>query len=368
MDKQIKQGIKDASVIVSCKSEGSGLLAFTRRDKEAEDGASRSTGAALGSHKTSKYLLPDRNRVPSLQRLKSAHTQWDKFHRDYMTRQFRPGQGGGRILPIKYIKPVVVTFQLDSTGTGYKLNMPQIVFKRPKESLEEFAARIGEQPTTTYWLYQQTFSAWRNILNKCKREFLKEYPSLLEKVKQPEHLGKAYNEDEYPTVEELENGVNVKVEYDPPKDDDIELLQDLLGMDEVDMIMENALQAEQDRLRAGNAEVISCLTEPLTDFINKMRNREDEIEKLEKGEIDKLSPFKECYLENLKQAVLKARLKNISGDPTLEKLCLDIDGVLGVYDTASLKDSAVNREAAAEDAESLKTEVGKLTDKFKGIL
>jgi len=355
----INSHIRAASFLVSVSHHGK--LDFTEKDIEAQSEIAERRGAKDDRYRVRKALL-DGDKT-GLATVKSVVSQVQKLYREYMT---RPYEHGKRMLPVRYIKSAVITFEEYVSSKGaikYRLVFPRLVFKPAGMSLDDFEKQIGEKPTTTWWLFQQGMSEGSMIYDRAVHKFLGNYDQAI--VDAENDLGSGFNAAQYKSAAELREEYKLEFFKEIPTTEDARKLEEIFGLSEIQKMMEEQERQRELKMQEGNSDVLNCFVKPLTHFVESLQRRIDFDPDKDTGRAPSIAG---SVIDNLKNGVIAARLKNVSDDASLDVLCNKIDTWVECYDTKALKNDALTRDIAKDEAEQMMEDVEALTNSMQGIL
>lgn len=183
-----------------------------------------------------------------------------------------------------------------------------------------------------YMDFVEKHEALKAKADEAIRKFVEQdYAAALDKAEF--RMGDMFKADDYPTQAELKDMYRIRMDFEPVGDaSDFRVDMDQAHVDQIRESIERGINA---RVATAMQEVWARLSKTLTHFHDRMADTD--------------ATFKKATVENLREIAEVLPKLNVTDDPDLEAIRVDIERTLAGYDPAELrKDSAKRAEATTE--------------------
>ena len=189
-------------------------------------------------------------------------------------------------------------------------------------------------------------------LEELKVELRSEWPKIVagDKVK----LGKAFNELDYPSVDQIVDRYSITYRLKPmPSGDDIRVN---LPASRIDAIRKQVEADVTERVEAGTKAIHDRVANVLNTFIDGMERHGTKAEGAKRA-----SKFADSIVDSIDELAEALPGLNVTGDPALTAIANDLFIRLRDLDPKDLREDAAHRKQAADTAKDI---VGKLNGFF----
>jgi hypothetical protein len=186
-----------------------------------------------------------------------------------------------------------------------------------------------------YLEFTQEFKAHKVKFESSVSDFLQNYPTLREEAKKK--LGDLFLESDYPSAAKLQSCFKCEISFFP--------------MPDVKDFRTELLDSEKDAFLASMKKVESAV---VMDCYSRLYD-------VVKTAADKLADpkanFRESLLSNVGEICAMLPKLNITDDPGLEKMRVEVDSILSGLDSKTLKTSATDRDMAARQLKDIESKM-----------
>lgn len=197
-------------------------------------------------------------------------------------------------------------------------------------------------PTANYLNFMTTFRKRKSEWDAVVRKFLADYPSL--QITAQRFLGKLYNSDDYPDVDDLRRkfSMDLVVMPVPTNDFRVQLADDELAGIQADI---------QRRVEESSGLAMREAWQRLYDRVKHL------VERLSKLD-DPKSRFHESTLEHVTEMCKLLPRLNVMDDPNLEAMRYEVEAKLAGLSGDAVKQDAVFRQTKIDEANDIMARMG----------
>lgn len=256
----------------------------------------------------------------------------------------------------------------DDTGRYNKLLVPASAMQPVQKAVTR--ARQKHERLTQPWLqkgarllsnalyleYAEAMKERREEFESEVRKFLALYPTLKERRRA--EMGRAFREDDYPTVERLTDRFRFRINFLPCPADDFRLGIAKEHAEEMRKQIEASLRLAVDEAMADPInrviETVGCMAAKLKAYkpAVKAKDGDGKMVTVEKAE----SVFRDSLVDNVRELVRLLPAFNLTGSDGLDRLTADIESKLCAHDADALRGDAEARATVAAEAEAIMAE------------
>jgi hypothetical protein len=253
----------------------------------------------------------------------------DKTTREVLSERHVDADGG------KFTKFLVPKVELDPVMRAQTL--ARATFRQLSLPWGEDGLRIIN--STNFFTFRERMQTCRELCDKEADAFAARYPDLLTHA--PARLNGLYDPNDFPSPSDIRNRFSMRLAISPvPAKEDFRVT---LGADIEQEIRENIETTVTERLGAAQRYLWDRVFGTLKHFAATMGDKEQK--------------FKNTTVERLRDLARLAPQLSLVPDPTLERLCQDISGLLDGVSAEDLRDNKHVRADAAQTAAATLAEV-----------
>lgn len=184
---------------------------------------------------------------------------------------------------------------------------------------------------------QKMKSEWEEAV----ADFLSTYPRLKENARR--EMNGLFDEDAYPSVEELDEKFTFDVAYQPlPSGADMDRLRGAIGVNaEIDAMARSVEGRVEDAVNAAMQDLAGRVLEPVRHMAVKLAG------------MGKDSRLRDTLVENVREMVALLPKMNVTGNQELAEIGEEIKRKLTEVSTKELREDGVRRAQVAKDAQEI---------------
>lgn len=199
-------------------------------------------------------------------------------------------------------------------------------------------------PATNYFEYMRDMGAYQRKFEAAVNDFLEHYPTYKDEARKT--LGAMFVENDYPAPASLTKRFNYEIRISP-----LPAAQDF----RVDMSEQQVSQIRADieqRLLDGQKRAMADIWERIHKTVSKMKDR---LESFRRDPVTNKveNRFRDTLVTNIRDLVDIMPRLNMTGDPDLETMRIELEKSLCQYDAQALRDDAELRRQTAQEAEKI---------------